>query len=159
MNCKKMKGLIFTDYIDGNLKGRALEETELHIRSCSSCHALAEDLRAQRKLFRAVGQEAVPSVVWHKICAEISAAPAGSHFAEDLLERLQYRLSHLKPAIVMAGAAVLLLFALAAIRLMPQKSYPGTTIAQDDILAVSYNNDEEGGPEYDLGTPAEMFFL
>ena len=159
MNCKKMKELILTDYIDGNLKGRALEDVELHLKSCPSCRALAQDLRAAGKLFRAVGQEATPSGVWHNILAEISAVPVRSHFAEDALAYVRYYLSHLKPAVVMTSAAVLLLFVLAAIRLMPHKDYLETTIAQDDILAISYTSDEEDASEYDFGTPAEMFFL
>ncbi len=159
MNCKRMKKLIFTDYIDGNLKGCALEEIELHLRSCPSCHALAQDLRATSKLFRAVSQEAAPSGVWHKICAEISAAPARLRFPEAVLVYVRYYLSHLKPAIVIASAAVLLFFVLAVVRLMPYKDYPKTTVAQDDILAISYASGEEDGSEYDFGTPAEMFFL
>ena len=159
MNCKKMEKLILTDYIDGNLKGRALEETELHIRSCPSCHALTEELRAAGKLFRAVPQEAAPSEVWHKIRAEISAAPVRNHFPEAVLAYARYYLSHLRPAVVIASAAVLLLFALAAVRLMPHKNYLETMAAQDDILAISYTSDEEDASEYDFGTPAEMFFL
>ena len=159
MNCKKMEKLILTDYIDGNLRGRVLEETELHLRSCPSCHALAEDLRAAGKLLRAVGQQEAPSEVWHKIRSEISAAPVRSRFPETVLMYARYYLSHLKPAVVMASAAVLLLFALTAVRLMPHKDYLETTVAQDDILAAPYTSDEEDVSEYDLGTPAEMFFL
>ena len=159
MNCKRMENLILTDYIDGNLKARALEELGLHLRSCPSCNALAKELRAAGKLFRAAGQEAAPKEVWHKILAEIYTAPAKSRFPEAILMYVRYYLSHLKPAVVIASAAVLLLFALATIRLMPHKDYLETTIAKNDILAMSYINDEEDGSEYDLGTPAEMFFL
>ena len=159
MNCKRMEKLILTDYIDGNLKGRALEDVELHLKSCPSCRALAQDLRAAGKLFRAVGQEATPSGVWHNILAEISAVPVRSHFAEDALAYARYYLSHLKPAVVMASAMVLLLFVLAAVRFMPHRDYLETAAARDDILAISHTGDEEDESEYDLGTPAEMFFL
>ncbi len=159
MNCKKMEKAVLTDYIDGNLKGRALEKIEQHLKSCPSCRMLAEELRATGKLFRAVLQEAAPSGVWHKIHAEISAAPVRSHFPETILAYVRYYLSHLKPAVAIASAAVLLLFVLAAVRLMPHKAYLETTAAQYDILAISYNGDEEDESEYDFGTPAEMFFL
>ncbi|MCX5667315.1 MAG: zf-HC2 domain-containing protein [Candidatus Omnitrophica bacterium] len=159
MNCKRAEKLILTDYIDGNLKGRALEEIELHIRSCPGCHALAQDLKAAGKLFRAVPRQEAPSEVWRKIRDEISAAPVRRYFPEIALEYARYHLSHLKPAIVMAGAAVLLLFVLATMRLMPHKDYLEAAIQQDDIAAISYGSDEEDGSEYDLGTPAEMFFL
>jgi len=154
-----MEKFILTDYIDGKLKAHLLEEVELHLRSCPSCNALAEELRAAGKLFKTVGQEAAPREVWHKILAEINAAPAKNRFAETILMYMRYYLSHLKPAVVIASAAVLLFFALTAIRFMPHGDYPGTMIAQDDILAIPYTSDEEDGSEYDFETPAEMFFL
>ena len=159
MNCKRIEGIILTDYIDRNLKGKALEDIEAHLRSCPSCQALAQDLRGTGKLFRAVSQEAAPSKVWYKILSEISAAPVRRHFQEDALAYVQYYLSHLKPAVVIASAAVLLFFVLTAVRLMPHKDYLETTIARDDILAISYASDEEDLSDYDFGTPAEMFFL
>ncbi|MDO8535685.1 MAG: zf-HC2 domain-containing protein [Candidatus Omnitrophota bacterium] len=159
MNCKKMEKLILTDYIDGNLKGRSFEEVELHIRSCPTCHALAEDLRSTGKLFKAVGHEAAPAEVWHKIRTKITAEPAGRYFPEDIFERLRFYLPHLRPAVVIASAAVLLFFVLATIKFMPHRNYLETRVAQDDILSISYNSNEEDTAEYDLGTPAEMFFL
>ena len=159
MNCKRMEKLILTDYIDGNLKGRALEDIELHLKLCPSCHALAEELRAAGKLFRAVPQQEAPSEVWHKILAEINTAPVRRRFPKTALVYARYYLSHLKPAVVIASAAILLLFVLTAVRLMPHKDYLETTVTQDDILAISYGSDEENGSEYAFGTPAEMFFL
>lgn len=159
MNCKKMERIILTDYIDGNLKGRALEEVEAHLRSCPGCHALEQELRAAGKLFRAVPQETAPAGIWYKIRDEISSAPAGRYFPEAVFAHARYYLSHLKPAFVIASAAVLLLFALAAVRLMPYRDYLETTTAQDDILAISYIGNEENGSEYDFGTSIETFFL
>jgi len=159
MNCKRAEKLILTDYIDGNLKGRALEEIEAHLGACPGCRALTEELRAAGKLFRAVPRQEAPGVVWHRIYDEISAAPAESHLPKEIFAYARYYLSHLRPVFVMAGAAVILLFALTAVRLMPHNNYPGTMAAQDDILAISYTGDAEDEPEYDLGTPAEMFFL
>lgn len=159
MNCKRTEKLILTDYIDGNLKGRALEDIELHLRSCPGCHALAEELRAAGKLFRAVSQQEPPPEVWYKIRNEISAAPVRRGFPETALMYARYYLSNLKPAVVIAGAAALLLFALAVVRLMPYNDYPEMTAAQDDILAISYTGDENDMSEYDFGTPAEIFFL
>ncbi len=159
MNCKKMKELILTDYVDGRLAGRALEELELHLGSCQDCHALVEELRAAGKLFRAVGQEEPPSEVWYKIRAEIGAAPARFGLPETVLAYARYYLSRLRPAVVITSAAILLLFALTAVRLMPRTDYMETLSSEDDILAISYTGDYENGPESDLGTAAEMFFL
>jgi len=159
MKCKRMEKVILTDYIDGNLKGRALEEIELHIRSCPGCHALAKELKDAGKLFRSVSEEAAPAKVWHNILAEVSAAPARWVFLSNALEYARSYLSHLKPAVVMASAAVLILFALATFRLMPHNDYLDTAVTRDDILAASFYNEEDDAPEYDLGTAAEMFFL
>ncbi len=159
MNCKRMKDLILTDYIDGNLEGRALKDVERHLGSCPTCNALARDLKAAGKLLRATPQEEVPSGIWHNIRAEISTASAKLNFPETVLMYARYYLSHLRPVVVIASAAVLLLVILTAVRLMPHRDYLETLAAQDDILAISYIGDEENQPEYDLGTAAEMFFL
>ena len=159
MNCKKMKGLIYADYIDGNLKGSALEELERHIGSCTDCRALVKELREAGKLLRAVGRQEAPPKVWHNILAEISSTPVRSRFLEDAMVNLRYHLSNLRPAMVVASAVVILLFALAVMRYMPNNSYLDTAIARDDILAISYYSDDDDEPEYDLGTSVETLFL
>ncbi len=159
MNCKRMKNLILTDYIDGNLKGHALKEIELHLGSCPTCHSIVQDAKAAGKLFRAVSRQEAPAEVWHKILAEINATPVRRPFPETVLMYMRYYISHLKPAVVIASAAALLLFAVTAVRLMPHKDYLETMGAQDDILTISYASYEEDASEYDLGTSAEMFFL
>ncbi|MFA6078733.1 MAG: zf-HC2 domain-containing protein [Candidatus Omnitrophota bacterium] len=161
MKCKRINKLILTDYIDGNLRGDDLKEVELHLGSCPSCRALAQDLRGASKLFKGAAHQEVPSEIWYRIRNELSAAPVRRNFREAVLAHVRYHLSLLKPAVVMACAAALLLFVLAAIQFMPYRDQPGTTIAQDDILAISYTGiaDEEDGPEYDFGTSVETFFL
>ena len=159
MKCKKMEEIILTDYIDGNLKGRILEEMEAHLVSCPGCRALAEEAKAAGKLLRSVPKQEAPPEVWHKIRDEISAAPARRFFPEIALENLRYHFLRLRPAVVLVTATALLFFVLTAVRLIPQSNYPATNIVKDDILSISYNTDEEDTAEYDLGTPAEMFFL
>jgi len=159
MNCKRVEKLILTDYIDGNLKGRALEKIEAHLGSCPGCRALADELRGASKLFRAVGRQEAPAGIWHKIRDDISAISARRYFPETALEYLRYHLSRLRPAVVIASAAVLLIFIFTAVRLIPQKNSPESSSGQNYINAISYNGDGESPEEYDLGTSAEMFFL
>jgi len=159
MNCKKIEELIFTDYVDGNLKGHVLEELEAHLRSCPNCQKLAGELESTGKLFRESSRKKAPAGLWYKIRAEISAKPQATRVMEGILENVRYHLSHLKPAVVILSTAVIILFILTAVRFMPHNDYSKTGIGQDDILGIYYMNGTSDESEYDFGTPAERFFL
>jgi predicted anti-sigma-YlaC factor YlaD len=159
MNCKKTEELIFTDYVDGNLKGHALEELKAHLGSCPNCRKLAEELESTGKLFKASPRKKAPAGLWYKICAEISERPVGGRIIEGILENVRYHLSRLRPAVVILSTAVIILFILTAVMFMSQNNYSKTGISQDDILGLYYMNGASDESEYDFGTPAERFFL
>ena len=161
MNCKRIEELIITDYCDGNLKGRALEEVESHLVSCTNCLRLAQEVKSASKLFRgALERQDPPGYLWRRVRDEISANPVRVHYTESVFGRLRYSLSHSRPAFVMASAAVMILFVLTITRLMPHKDRLETTAAEDDILTMtSYSNGQEEESSYDFGTAAERYFL
>lgn len=152
MDCKKAKELIMTDYIDGRLLGTALKEVETHIASCADCRALAGELAKTLGAFKTVKPEAAPSGLWYKIRAEISAEPAGQFSARRLFVPVREMFSHIRPAVAAAAAVMILLFVLTAIRLAPNSS-------QDEIVTLASFNGNGDEAEYDLGTPAEEYFL
>lgn len=155
MECKRMEERILTDYIDGNLKGPALEEVESHLKTCASCRALASEVKAAGGLFKAASRENPPPYLWSRIRSGIEAGDlARVTFGEAVIERIRYSLAHLKPAVVMASAAVIALFILAAVRFAPYQDYA----MQDEIVTMTYINGEDDDG-YDFSTAAEEIFL
>lgn len=159
MKCRRMKGLIMTDYIDGNLKGRALEEVESHLRSCPACKAVKDELIAAGRLFKADSLEELPSRVWENIRARINPEPSRIRFAEGVLDRVRHLLPRMKPAVAIASAAIVTLLVLTAMRLTGLKDYSRGVEPADDILTISYVNGDAYGSEDGFGTRLEEYFL
>jgi len=149
MNCKIIEELILTDYVDGKLRGEALQEVEAHIASCANCRKIAEKLALAEKAFKDIDREEPPPTVWHNIKAEISVRH----------NRLFPSLSHLRPAVLIATAVLLVFFTILVTQIMPGKSIIQPAADQDDILALASTGEGWNGEDYDLGTSVEEYFL
>ena len=160
MDCRRSKGLILSDYADKMLSGPALEALESHLRSCSSCRKLAEEIMSTGKLLRSSARPDVPQVIWGRIRAEITGLSMNRGVIETVLERIRYGLYHLRPAVVATAAIVTLLFMLATARLVFNMNYSAALSQREDVInMVTLGGDEPGGGEYDIGTTAETYFL
>ena len=160
MDCKRAKGLVLSDYTDGVLKGRALEELELHLRSCLPCHKLAEDAVSTGELLRRAAKTDAPQAVWERIRGEITRLSIRKGFFETVLDRIRYGLYHLRPAVVATATIVILLFVLATAKFVSYMNYSATLSARDGMInMVSLNGEENIGEGYDIGTSAEIYFL
>ena len=151
MKCEKIEDLVLTDYIDGNLKGEALREVEAHLEACEKCRALADEAISAGKIFSAAGKEEAPAGVWRRIEDEIRPVREAP--------RLRYFFTHMRPAVVMATAAVIILFILTAPRIMPGRNTVTGGVTQDDILTITSLGDGQDEAESDFGTATEQYFL
>ena len=160
MDCKRAKGLVLSEYSDGVLRGHALEELESHLRSCSSCSRLAEGVTSASKLLKSAARVDAPQVIWNRIRAEISRLSTKKGFVGTILERIRYGLYHLRPIVVATAAIAVLIFVLATSRLVSYINYSAQLSAREDIInMISLNNEEGDSGAYDMGTPAEAYFL
>ena len=160
MDCRISKGLILSEYADRTLRGHALSELEVHLRSCSSCRSLGEDVRSAGKLLKSTARADAPQAVWGRIRVEITGLSAKKGFVKTVLEKIQYGLYHLRPAVMATAAIIVLLFVQATARLVSYMNYSAALSAREDIInMVSLNGEERGIGEYDIGTSAETFFL
>jgi len=76
MNCKQIKELILTDYLDDELNLVSKGEAEGHIKCCSECaEYLAEVSRSADQLFKSSRPLVVPEWVWSEIKTSITARP------------------------------------------------------------------------------------
>jgi hypothetical protein len=160
MDCKIAKELVLSDYTDGVLSGRALQELESHLRSCSSCRSLAEGIVSARELLRSSPRIDAPQAVWGRIRAEIARLSVKKALIETFLERVRYGFYHLRPVVVATAAIITLLFILATARFASYMNLSAALSAREDIInMVSLNGEERGNEKYDMGTSAELYFL
>lgn len=157
MRCKRMKEIILTEYIDGKLKGDALQEVESHLGLCPGCRRLAEEAMSVSSLFKSAKRHEAPPKVWNAVRAAVNTGPARTRFAWRIPERLRSMLLHPKPAFVIYTATALILFAVTIAYLMPGNGSLQNKAEQDDIFLISSidGGDEEAG----FGTPADDIFL
>lgn len=159
MECKRIEEIILTDYTDGKLSGQMFKDVEAHLASCSRCRALASELVRLRTDLRKAGRMTPPSRVWETVRAGVAGEPAGGVFAQNFLRSVRLLSVRLRPAVVAATAAALILVVLTMARLMPQKEMLVVPVAQDEALSLITLDEDRNGADYDLGTPAEDYFL
>lgn len=149
MDCKKMEEVILTDYIDGKLEGTALRQAEEHIASCDRCRGLVQEFRAVAASLRNAPREEPPDRVWEKIRAAITVPerkPAWTIFTPR------------RPAFAFAALAVALIAIFIAIRPVFLKEVSPVP-EQYDVLSLAVSGTNGNGSDYEMGTPAEEYFL
>lgn len=159
MDCRRAKGLILSEYADGVLRGHALEELESHMRSCSSCHRLAEGMVSAAELLKSAARADAPQAVWNRIRAEISRLSAKKGFVGTALDSIQYGFYHLRPVIIATAATLVLLFVLATAKLVSYVNYSSALSAREEIISMISLNGDNSSDTYSIGTSAETYFL
>ena len=111
--CKKYKGLILTDYTDGEIDIETRKIIDGHLLVCHSCRQFKEDVCEKViKVFNKAGREKVPESLWPSIKEKM----AQKRFAEvdgilGFLKRLFGPLSPLPRFVPAMAVIVVLIFA------------------------------------------------
>ena len=72
MNCKRIKELITTDYIDRELDEKLMKEIAAHLRVCRECSIFEESLRkAVIEPFKNIKEIRPPEYLWERIKEDI----------------------------------------------------------------------------------------
>jgi len=73
MNCKRIKELITTDYIDRELDEKLMKEIAAHLRTCKECGVFEESLRkAAIEPFKNIKEVRSPEYLWERIKENIA---------------------------------------------------------------------------------------
>jgi len=161
MRCKKIKELILSDYIDGELSERLKKKVEAHMAACPECRHLYEEvLGMSAEPLRRSGLVRPPEELWDKI-KEALAPEEKEDLLTVLMENLHVFLTVRKPALA-ALTTVMVLILAAGIYI---GSYSGRQAALNGYLneQVSFldslgNGNGEDYFSIDLGLPGEDFF-
>ena len=152
MNCKKVKELLMTDYVDGELRPDIRSKIKEHLAGCSDCRTLEEAL--QRKAvepFRNAQKVQAPDIVWEGVKEAIAVPERAPVF---IIRR---------PAFSLAAVAALIFLTIIFARPFFISHGPVTEYVQEqaeffaylDTGANGFMDEEDRG----LGTSIEEYFL
>jgi len=166
MNCKKIRELIMTDYLDGEISQRLKEEVEKHLSSCYRCREFKQTVMKEAvEPFRVSGENKPPDYLWYRIKDAIAAKEEKE--AVSVFRRMRIFWEHIfsfpKPVFALAtiSAVILTAVVLTKLPLNNQKTVNKYLEEQLDFL-VNLDVDE---PDYfdtgivDLGTSIEEYLL
>ena len=118
MNCKEIRELILTDYLDKELDSKKEQEISSHLSQCNACKEYASKaLESTIKPFKGVERAKCPESVWFQIKGKIATegmqrVKAGSMV--NLLDKPK-RFFEARRPVLMAATALIALFILLAL--------------------------------------------
>ena len=164
MNCKRIKELITTGYIDGEINVELQKEVEQHLNTCSQCRHFEQVLRQTAiEPFKNVEEVKPPQSVWNKIKETIAKEKRAKELPLGLRDRIHAIFSVGKPVFAVVTVITVILMTMVFTRLPfnSQKVVSGYLEEQAEFLgyldtdaAGSYDKDY-----MDLDTSIEQYFF
>ncbi|MBN2452806.1 MAG: zf-HC2 domain-containing protein [Candidatus Omnitrophica bacterium] len=156
MDCKKVRDLLFTDYVDGELAAIVRSEVEAHISRCAACRELEKRVHSGAiEPFRASVREEPPAYIFERIRERVTAGrPVRQSIAELIAS-----LCHNPGPIAAFAAAVAVIIALVVA--VPVAGKNPLNEYLDEQMGYITNLDAEEVNGYgifntDIGTGAEL---
>ena len=111
MDCKKAKGLILTDYLDGRMGAEEGKRIEEHLAHCPECNRLSMAARKTgNELFAGIEKADVPEYLWHRVRETILAEERERRaYAPGFFRKLRAILYIPKPALAVAAVIIMLI--------------------------------------------------
>ena len=164
MNCKKMRELLLTDYLDKQTEPELSTKVEEHLRICPECRRLeAEIRRAIVVPFKDAKGPQAPQYLWRNIKERIAQRESSRR---SLLDRLREKLqvfSFPAPALTFASTMVILLavFGLIAKQNIDKNQISDYFSQQISFYSVLNNGSENGDNKEsaDLGSAVEEYLF
>ena len=156
MNCKRIRDLIITDYIDKEASEAVQEEIRVHIEVCAGCRAFEQSLREKvSDPLRKMETVTPPESVWQRVREAIDNEEAVRD-APSLLERVSdflagAILSH-KPGVALSASLVVIFVAafFVQVSLFRQGTVKDYLREQSDVMQ-SMSSPVNGELEKDIG--------
>lgn len=110
MSCHDFEGLIALD-VEGDLDVSECHRLELHLRQCSACGLLAEELKESQSAFKSIRQdlpsEATLLSIRSRVLADVSDMQSDSWFGRVFLNGFRQRVTLAAAALLMFGGWLL----------------------------------------------------
>ena len=163
MNCKRIRELVMTDYIDGEMNAELKKEIEKHLDTCNQCRQFERALQEMAvEPFEKAREVRPPESVWRSIKETIEEKPSEGLFVglrniSDIIFGLR------KPVVVAAIIAAIVVITTIFIKLPLNNQQVINGYLEEQIEFMSYLDADEAnysnGGQLDLGTAIEEYFL
>jgi len=159
MKCNKVRDILLTDYIDGELDRETSSRVEEHLSGCAACRTFYETVKARTEApFRDAEDIKPPEGLWERIEAEISRQNAPLQ-RPDLAEVLSSIFSLKKPVLAAVSILVLIAVFFGGSRYMQYRNYNLAKDYLDQQVSYLLGADENGENGNGFGTSIEEYFL
>lgn len=137
MDCRQIRQMLASDYLDNELDIAAREQVDRHLETCPDCRKISKNLAEISLSLRRAQKQNVPQGVWPRIQTElrrqhVRAAGPKTVFQTNLVEFLLMR-----PAFAAAAAAAILILVSAAFYM--QMYQPAGTAFAPDLSSLTGN--------------------
>ena len=160
MNCKEIKDLILTDYIDGRLDTALKAELESHLCQCPACQTFAQEAKEYLKTpFQQANRQEVPAQLWENIKDSIEAEQTPGLDFLGAIKGWLYGLS--LPKLIPVFASFAILFFIGSNLLINQQVKQAQNEEQVIYLASVFSTADGVGviQSDDQEMPIEKYFL
>ncbi len=164
MNCKKIKELIITDYVDGEIDLTLRKKIEGHLKVCNQCRQFMQALRQSAiEPFKGAKRNIPPESVWRNIESAIEQQRTRNVFG-NIIDKIYTLFPVRKPALVVAAIIAIVLIALVIMKppFDSRNAINAHLNEQVEFLAAINSGYEPAYPDMDytdLGTSIEEYFL
>ena len=164
MNCKKVRELLLTDYLDKQTGLELRTEVEEHLKICPECRRLEDEIRRAIVLpFKDAKGPQAPHYLWLNIKERIAERESSKRSLLDWLREKLQVFSFPAPALTFASTMVILLavFGLIAKQNMDKNQISDYFSQQISFYSVLNNGSENGDNKEsaDLGSTVEKYLF
>ena len=158
MRCDKVRELLLTDYIDGELDAGTLEEIKKHLEGCVSCRQLEKELvEGVVTPLRESGIRQPAEKVWVNIKDRVEKEAESPLI--DVFDRVREAFTYRRPALAIVSLAVMAIIASVPVAKYYYERNAAETYIEDQMSFFdSLNNGGEWIYE-DIGIPGEDIFM
>jgi len=160
IQCKLIKDLLKSDYLDGELSKADEQIVKDHLKHCLECKELEKQLRISHQIFQGAQRTTVPGRVWNNIQESIIAEKLKQNekVPHIIFDKLRGLVPFSRPSVLFAASlSMVLIFAVFYVGIH-NKIDLSKQNSTESIMNYSLNSDTDYAM-YDLGTNIEAYFL
>lgn len=167
MNCKKIRELIITDYMDQELSKSMQEEVQTHLKTCSGCRVFEQAiLKKISEPLRKIEALKPPEIIWQRIQEAIDEEES-VQYSPSLLGRiydfLKGAVVRRKPAFALSSAFVVILITVLFLwgPFYRQWAVGGYLVQQSEVMqsmSLSINGDLDNALSFGGNEIEGLFF-
>ena len=148
MNCKKIRELLLTDYLDKEADITLKYQVQKHLENCRVCRRFEEKARLAIAPFKSAPPSELPESVWYSIKGKIAQSHMPRESVFDFLREKLKIFYAPKPAFALASAMLIILaMATAVAKYTSDKNQVRDYFAQQIGFYAMLDNGEENGTQ------------